>query len=124
MKIIALVTGLLVIGNAQALTEKELTEEQVSEVEILLTEAASKLIYMNNECNAPIDAEKFKELAKIKAFSEGYQTIEGISWDHVKVEAHRQYGQLKVEAPMGEYCDKFKEDFKSAYPFLKDTNAT
>lgn len=126
MKYAPLLSGLVLLFSSHAIAhdDKNLTEEQIQEVEALLTEAAGKLIYMNNECDAPVDAEKFKELAKIKAFSEGYQTIEGISWEHVKEDANRQYEALKMQAPEGELCEKFKNDFKNAYPFLKDTNAT
>ncbi len=96
-----------------------LTKAEKGEVESLLAEAGSKMIYLTRDCGKEIDAEKFKELAKLKAFSEGYMTIEGISWDRVKRKAHQEYGMLKIDAPLGELCDKYKAAIKGNYRFLK-----
>lgn len=100
-----------------------LSSSQIKQVEALLTEAAGKSIYVTNHCDKPIDPSKFKELAKIKAFSEGYETIEGISWDNVKEGAHQQYADLKAKAPKGELCAEYLADLKGKYRFLKDIDA-
>ena len=107
---------------APAMAEEALTKSEKAQVEAILTEAASKLIYLDRDCDKPIDGEKFKELAKLKAFSEGFETIEGISWETIRVEAHRQYGVLKTEAPVGELCKQYEADIKDSYMFLKDTS--
>ena len=98
---------LFLLSNTSFATES-LTTTEKSEVELLLAEAASKLLYLERDCNLPMDTEKFKELAKLKAFSEGYMTIEGISWDRVKRKAHQGYGALKIEAPLGQICSQYQ----------------
>ncbi len=115
-----LLLTLLLISNATFATEA-LTSSEKGEVELLLAEAASKLLYLERDCNQPIDTAKFKELAQLKAFSEGYMTIEGISWDRVKRKAHQGYGALKIEAPMGQLCQQYQADIKGNYRFLKET---
>ena len=113
----------LMLLSSSEFSAQPLSDTQKGEIEFLLAEAASKLIYLNNDCNKPIDPEKFKELAKIKAFSEGYMTIEGISWENTKRKANIMYGALKIEAPLGEMCSEFREDIRGHYQFLKDTNS-
>jgi hypothetical protein len=112
---------LLLLSNTSFATES-LTTTEKSEVELLLAEAASKLLYLERDCSLPMDTDKFKELAKIKAFSEGYMTIEGISWDRVKRKAHQGYGALKIEAPLGQLCSQYQKDIKGNYRFLKKTS--
>lgn len=102
---------------------KTLSSSEVEQVEVLLTEAAAKSIYVTRHCDKPIDVDKFKELAKIKAFSEGFETIEGISWDNVKEGAHKQYDALNAKAPKGELCVEYLADLKGKYRFLKDIDA-
>ena len=114
-----LILPLLLLSSATFATES-LTKAEKGDVELLLAEAASKLIYLERDCGKPIDVNKFKELAKIKAFSEGYMTIEGISWDRVKEKAHKGYDELKNKAPTGELCEQYKGQIKGNYRFLKD----
>ncbi|OUS31349.1 hypothetical protein A9Q98_02790 [Thalassotalea sp. 42_200_T64] len=114
---------LFTLLSANAFAEDGLSKSQVKKVEAILIEAASKALYLTRDCDKPIDPSKFQELAKIKAFSEGYETIEGVSWETIKREAHRQYGVLKTEAPLGELCEQYKADIKGNYKFLKDINA-
>ena len=113
----------LALLSSSVFATQSSTDNKYGEIELLLAEAASKLIYLNNDCNKPIDPQKFKELAKIKAFSEGHMTIEGISWENTKRKANKMYGALKIEAPLGEYCHEFREDIRGHYKFLKDTSA-
>ncbi len=115
-----LLLTLLLISNASFATQS-LSNTEKGEVELLLAEAASKLLYLERDCKMPMDKEKFKELAKLKAFSEGYMTIEGISWDRVKRKAHQGYGALKIEAPLGQLCKQYQSDIKGNYRFLKET---
>lgn len=110
----------LVLLSSIAFADQSLTKSEKSEVELLLAESASKLIYLERDCGKAMDTEKFKELAKIKAFSEGFTTIEGISWERVKRKAHQGYGMLKIEAPLGELCKQYREDIRGSYRFLKD----
>ena len=117
-KLIAVLLSITVSFSCFA--SEELSKEQVKDVEALLVEATSKLIYLDRDCDKPIDGEKVKELAKLKAFSEGFHTLEGISWESIRVEAHRKYGELKVKAPVGELCEQYKADIKGSYKFLKD----
>jgi hypothetical protein len=112
---------LLVLSNSCFATES-LTNTEKGEVELLLAEAASKLLYLERDCNMPMSKDKFKEISKLKAFSEGYMTIEGISWDRVKRKAHQGYGALKIEAPLGQLCEQYQSDIKGNYRFLKETN--
>jgi hypothetical protein len=116
-----LILILLVLSNTSFASES-LTKTEKGEVELLLAEAASKLLYLERDCNMPMSKGKFKELAKIKAFSEGYMTIEGISWDRVKRKSHQGYGALKIEAPLGQLCEQYQSDIKGNYRFLKETN--
>ncbi|ALO35073.1 hypothetical protein CMT41_10350 [Colwellia sp. MT41] len=110
----------LLLLSSTAFAAEPLTKVEKGEVELLLAEAASKLLYLERDCGKPMDVEKFKELAKIKAFSEGYMTIEGISWERVKKKAHQGYGMLKIEAPLGELCDDYRAQIKGNYRFLKE----
>ena len=114
-----LILPLLLISSA-AFAVEPLTNSEKRDVESLLAEAASKLLYLERDCGKPVDAEKFKELSKIKAFSEGYMTIEGISWKRVKRKAHEGYGALKAAAPLGELCEDYRAQIKGNYRFLKD----
>lgn len=109
----------LLLINSAVFAAEPLTKTEQGEVESLLAEAASKLIYLDRDCGKEIDPKKFKELSKLKAFSEGYMTIEGISWEHVKRKAHQEYGMLKIDAPLGELCDQYKAAIKGKYRFLK-----
>jgi hypothetical protein len=120
MKRLAIV---LMMAATPVMASESLSGKEVKEVEALLAEAASKLLYVSRDCDKPIDPSKFKDIAKLKAFSEGYYTLDGISWDNVKYEAHRQYGELKVKAPIGELCEDYKAQLKGKYKWLKDTNA-
>ena len=110
----------LLLSSTVLFAAKPLTKAEQVEVESLLAEAASKLIYLDRDCGKPIDAKKFKELSKLKAFSEGYMTIEGVSWDSIKRKAHQEYGMLKIEAPLGELCQQYKAAIKDSYQFLKE----
>ncbi|OUS00328.1 hypothetical protein A9Q81_10650 [Gammaproteobacteria bacterium 42_54_T18] len=113
-----LILPLLAISCATIAAEP-LTKTEKSEVESLLAEAASKMIYLNRDCGKEIDKNKFKELSKLKAFSEGYMTIEGVSWERIKRKAHQEYGMLKIDAPLGELCEQYKAAIKGSYRFLK-----
>lgn len=110
----------LLLLSSTAFAAEPLTKAEKGEIELLLADAASKLIYLERDCGKAMDAEKFKELAKLKAFSEGYMTIEGISWERVKKKAHKGYGMLKIEAPLGELCEQYKAAIKGNYRFLKE----
>lgn len=110
----------LALISSSALATSSLSSSEKSEIELLLAESASKLIYIERDCGKPMDPKKFKELAKLKAFSEGYTSIEGISWERVKRKAHQGYGALKIEAPLGELCEQYKKDLKGSYRFLKE----
>lgn len=110
----------LVLLSTSVLASQPLTKSEKGEVELMLAEAASKLIYLERDCGKPMDKNKFKEVAKLKAFSEGFMTIEGISWERVKRKAHKGYGALKIEAPVGELCEQYKADIKGNYRFLKE----
>lgn len=109
----------LVLLSTTAIANDALTSREKGEIELLLAESASKLIYLERDCGKPMDKEKFKELAKLKAFSEGFITIEGIDWERVKRKSHQGYGMLKIEAPLGELCEQYKTDIKGSYRFLK-----
>jgi hypothetical protein len=109
----------LALLSSSVFATAPLTSSEKNEIELLLAESASKLIYLERDCGKAIDTDKFKELAKLKAFSEGFMTIEGISWDRVKRKAHQGYGSLKIEAPVGELCEQLKADIKGSYRFLK-----
>ena len=98
---------------------ESLSNAEKREIESILAEAGSKLIYLQRDCGKTMDVEKYKELAKLKAFSEGFMTIEGVSWDNIKRKAHQEYGMLKIEAPLGELCDQYKAAIKESYRFLK-----
>jgi hypothetical protein len=113
----------LALISGSALAVEPLTSDQKLELELILAEAASKLIYIDRDCDMPVDKTKIPDLAKIKAFSEGYYTVEGISWENTKREAHKRYGALKIDAPMGELCAEYIEHFKDGYKFLKDIDA-
>ncbi|TRX56556.1 hypothetical protein [Thalassomonas sp. M1454] len=113
---------LLTVFSFASVASEPLSPLEVKEVQKLLAEAASKAKYVDEICEMPISAEKFKELSKIKAFSEGYETIEGISWEAVKDIALKEYDELKKQAPDGQYCDKYLADLKGNYRFLKDTS--
>ncbi|TPH15240.1 hypothetical protein [Litorilituus lipolyticus] len=110
----------LALISTSVFASDTLSKSEKGEVELMLAEAASKLIYLERDCGKPMDKQKFKELAKIKAFSEGFTTIEGISWERVKRKAHKGYGALKIEAPVGELCEQYKADIKGNYRFLKE----
>lgn len=109
----------LLLLSSTAFAVEPLTSSEKKEVESLLAEAASKMIYLSRDCHKEIDPDKFKELAKLKAFAEGYMTIDGISWEHVKRKAHQEYGMLKIDAPLGELCDQYEASIKDSYKFLK-----
>ncbi len=113
----------LVLLSSSILASEPLSKADKGEIELMLAEAGSKLLYLERDCGKPVDVDKFKELAKIKAFSEGFVTIEGISWERVKRKSHQGYGALKIEAPLGELCEQYKKDIKGNYRFLKDMNA-
>ena len=115
----SLILPLLLLSSASFAAEP-LTTAEKGEIELLLAEAASKLIYLERDCDKAMDPDKFKELAKLKAFSEGYMTIEGISWKRVQKKAHQGYGMLKIEAPLGELCEQYKAAIKGSYRFLKE----
>lgn len=109
----------LLLLSSTGFAAEPLTKAEKGEVESLLAEAGSRMIYLERDCGKPIDAEKFKELSKLKAFSEGYMTIEGISWQLVKRKAHQEYGMLKIDAPLGELCEQYEAAIKGKYRFLK-----
>ncbi len=113
---------ILLLISSNSFAAESLTKAEKGEIELLLAEAASKLLYLERDCNMPMDRDKFKELAKLKAFSEGYMTIDGVSWDRVKRKAHQGYGALKIEAPLGQLCEQYQSDIKGKYRFLKDTS--
>ncbi|QBY02978.1 hypothetical protein E2K93_00700 [Thalassotalea sp. HSM 43] len=109
--------GLTVAMAAQA------SDERTAELEALLADDASKLIYLSRDCDMPIDAEKFKDLAALKAMMEGYGNTDNVDWEKVTKMAHEGYGKIKVEAPVGEKCPEYKEQLGEKYEWLKDINA-
>ena len=96
-----------------------LTQTEQGEVELLLAETASKLLYFERDCNKPIDSNKFKALAPLKAFSDGYETMAGISWVRIESQAEQNYKVLKAQAPQGQLCEQYQSGIKGIYPFLK-----
>lgn len=105
--------------SSTAMATGTLTQIEQGEIELLLADSASKLLYLERDCNKPIDNEKFEELAKIKAFSEGYESIEGISWSRIEVQSQHGYEKLKAEASQGQLCEQFNREIKGNYRFLK-----
>jgi hypothetical protein len=91
------------------------------DLEILLANDVSKLIYLNNDCAMPITIEKeqFRDIAKVRAISEGIFSLDDIDWTNIKREGHKKYGMLKIEAPMGEYCKKYSDTIGGNYKFIK-----
>ena len=116
MKQLILVLSLI---SSTAMATGTLTQIEQGEVELLLAESASKLLYLERDCNKPIDKEKFEELAQIKAFSEGYETIKGISWARIESQSEHNYTVLKTQAPQGQLCEQYQSDIKGNYRFLK-----
>lgn len=113
-----LILPLILLSNA-AFSAEPLTKTELNEIESLLAEAGGKAIYLSRDCDKPIDPEKFKELSKLLAFSEGYMSIEGVNWEHIARKAHQEYGRLKIQAPLGELCEEIKTVIKGDYNFLK-----
>lgn len=109
----------LLFASTSVFAAEPVSGSEKTEIESLLAEAGSKMIYLKRECDLPVDYDKFKELAKIKAFSEGHLSIEGISWANVKRASHIEYGMLKIAAPLGESCEQIRADIKGLYRFLK-----
>lgn len=105
--------------SSTAMATGTLTQMEQGEVELLLAESASKLLQLERDCNKPIDNEKFEELAQIKAFSEGYGSIEGINWSRIEVQSQHGYEKLKAQAPQGQLCEQFNSKIKGNYRFLK-----
>ncbi len=105
--------------SSTAMATGSLTQTEQGEVELLLAESASKLLYLERDCNKPTDQDKFEELAQVKAFSEGYETIEGISWARIESQSEDKYKVLKTQAPQGQLCEQYKNDIKGNYRFLK-----
>ncbi|MGL1959082.1 MAG: hypothetical protein OCD00_17415 [Colwellia sp.] len=116
MKQILLISALF---STSLMAENLHPGEDRAAIEAMLIEAASKGIYITRDCDKPIDMEKFKELSRIKAFSEGHNTIESVRWEKIKFKAHKQYGALKIKAPVGELCNQFKNEIKDSYQWLK-----
>ncbi|QDP02079.1 hypothetical protein FNC98_12455 [Thalassotalea sp. PS06] len=115
------ICGLVIVALSSPLVfaNEAPNAQERQEIEMLLAEAAGKMIYLTKQCDKPVDKDKFKELSKLKAFSEGYESIEGISWENVRDEANQNYGELKAKGPNGEFCEQYEKDIKNAYPFLK-----
>lgn len=107
-------------SEVEEVTNKATSPEYQAKLQRKVAEAASKFLYVSRDCEMPIDPEKFKNWVKLKAFSEGYTSIEGVDWETVKREAHINYGKLKIEAPEGELCKKYKAFLKDKYQWLKD----
>ena len=105
--------------SSTAMATGTLTQREQGEVELLLAESASKLLYLERDCNKPFDNEKFEELAQIKAFSEGYESIEGISWPRIEAQSQRGYEKLNAQASQGQLCEQFNREIKGNYRFLK-----
>ena len=93
--------------SSTAMATGTLTQIEQGEVELLLAESASKLLYLERDCNKPIDNEKFEELAKIKAFSEGYESIEGISWSRIEVQSQHGY-EKQIMGALGHKLNFYK----------------
>lgn len=88
--------------SSTAMATGTLTQIEQGEIELLLADSASKLLYLERDCNKPIDTEKFEELAKIKAFSEGYESIEGILITYTKISCSHQNRWLPAPLAFGE----------------------
>lgn len=101
----------------------EMTKDQIQDVEALLAEGGAKSLYLTRECDKPIDPDKFRDLSKLKAISEGYPGVDGIDWENVKRESHIGYAKMKLDAPLGEACPALLEELKGKYRWLRDINA-
>jgi len=97
-----------------------LTVNQIADLEEILSDAGAKAIYLSRDCNKPIDADKFFEMAKLNVLSEGFSTSKGIDREDIRRQAHIKYGQLKVKSPMGELCQEYKAELKGNYRWLAD----
>lgn len=93
---------------------------KLNKLEYILAEAGSKSLYLTRDCDKPIDPEKFKDMADVKAVMEGFQSADEVNWDSIKLASHIKYAELKTEAPMGEYCAQYKKEVKGKYKWLKD----
>ncbi|NMP17496.1 hypothetical protein [Thalassotalea sp. Y01] len=118
-KIVTIITASCLTVSAAGLA----SDDRTAELEELLANDASKLIYLSRDCDMPIDAEKFKDLAALKAMMEGYGNTDNVDWEKVTKMAHEGYGKIKVEAPVGEKCPEYKDQLGEKYEWLKDINA-
>ena len=102
----------------EAKNPQTLTVNQIADLEGILSDEGAKAIYLSRDCDKPIDADKFYEMAKLKALSEGFPTSNGIDRENTRRKAHVKYGQLKSEAPLGELCTQYKADIEGKYRWL------
>lgn len=95
---------------------------KLSKLEYILAEAGSKSLYLTRDCDKPIDPEKFKSMADVKAVMEGFKSADEVNWDNIQLASHIKYAELKTDAPMGELCSQYKKEVKGKYKWLKDTD--
>lgn len=100
--------------NVSAQSDADLA---IAESMIKLT---SKVMYLRNECGVDIDKEKYKEIAKIYAFSEGLDISQDrIHWERLIVPARTEYQQMAKDYPNGARCEELKERAKHVMPLMQ-----
>ncbi|MFD2167553.1 hypothetical protein ACFSJY_14985 [Thalassotalea euphylliae] len=115
--------GLMLLSasvTANATANIELNQQQRYDVEQLLADSGAKSLYLTRECGVAIDANKFKELADIKAMSEGYPSAQGVNWKKIKRNAHAGYKAMQLDAPKGELCTTLTRGNENKYQWVKD----
>lgn len=114
MRAMVLGAALLSMGTvAVASDEAQLTDD--------LIRLAGEAKYISIDCDMPLDKEKFMDLTKIYAFNNGYSPDTQVNWDHIKLESHKYYMQIKEDLPTaGQGCESFKEKFKDVLPAIQE----
>ncbi|MBW8191049.1 hypothetical protein K0504_08390 [Neiella marina] len=112
MKAMVLGAALVSMSSVVVAEEALLTED--------LIRLAGEAKYISIDCGMPLDKEKFMDLTKLYAFKEGYSPDTEVNWEHIKLESHKYYMQMKEDLPGAQQgCDSLKEQFKEILPQLQ-----
>ncbi|MCM2678669.1 hypothetical protein [Echinimonas agarilytica] len=91
--------------------EKQLADE--------LVPIAAEAKYLIAQCGQDLDPERFVDLSKIYAYTNGYSPDSEIDWDYVKLESHKLFMQMQQDLPNASGCDNLLEKFADSLPALQ-----
>lgn len=95
------------------------SDENDEQVISLLTNGASKAMYLTYQCDMEIDKDKFRVVSKLFVFRDGLKMPASVNWASISTNAQLLYKSYATKYPDGSQCKKLKEQIAGIAFLLK-----